>query len=298
MYEDYYGFHEKPFSLQPDPSFLFLGKRHRIAYTMLEYGIMNESPITVITGEIGSGKTTLVRHLLNQIDDEEHTIGLITNTHITFGDLMSWIFMAFDLDYKGKDKVEMYQAFIDFVIEHYAEGRKVLLIVDEAQNMDPETLEELRVISNMNVDKDQLIQIVLVGQPELRDLLREPYLEQLAQRVSVDYHLSPFEPVETDEYIRYRLKKAGGDPELFDAKARRFVHYYTDGVPRLINNICEITLVYGYASQKQVIDDRTVYDYILDKIRNGGGLLVKRKRRYKLSQVYPNAKAIHVLDMD
>ena len=265
---------------------------------MLEYGVLNDSPITVITGEIGSGKTTLLRHLLDQIDDEDYNVGLITNTHVTFGDLMSWIFMAYGLDYKGKDKVELYQDFVDYVIDNYSQGKKLLLIVDEAQNMDPETLEELRVISNINVDKDQLIQIILVGQPELRDLLREPYLEQLAQRVSVDYHLSPFDPPETDEYIRYRLIKAGGNPDLFDAEARRFIHYYTDGVPRLINNICEISLVYGFASQKEVIDARVVYNYILDKIQNGGGLLVKRKRRYKLSQVYPNAKALHVLDVE
>ncbi len=297
MYEEFYGLNEKPFTLQPDPSFLFMGERHKIAYTMLEYGVTNESPITVITGEIGSGKTTLVRHLLNQLDDDDYTIGLITNTHLNFGDLMTWISMAYGLDYKDKDKVEKYQEFIDFIIDNYAQGKKVLLIVDEAQNMDPETLEELRVISNINVDKDQLIQIILVGQPELRDVLREPFLEQLAQRVSVDYHLSPFDPPETDEYISYRLSKAGGSPDIFEADARRFIHYYTDGVPRLINNIAEISLVYGFATQKKTIDARVVYNYILDKIQNGGGLLVKRKRRYKLADVYPNAQALHVLDI-
>ena len=196
------------------------------------------------------------------------------------------------------DKPEMYQQFVDLIVDKYTEGKRVLLIVDEAQNMDKDTLEELRVLSNINIDKDQLIQMVLVGQPELRQVLADPELEQLAQRVSVDYHLSAFEPEETDDYIMHRLEMAGGNPETFTPKARRFIHYFADGVPRLINNICEISLVYGFASQKEVIDARVVYNYILDKIQNGGGLLVKRKRRYKLSQVYPNAKALHVLDVE
>jgi len=286
MYEQYYGFSEKPFSLQPDPGFLFLGKKHSIAYTMLEYGVTNGSPITVISGEIGSGKTTLIRHLLNRLDDAV-TVGLISNTHKAFGELLAWICSAYSLEYAGRDKVVMYQAFMDFMIAEYAAGRRTVLIVDEAQNMDVETLEELRVLSNVNADKDQILQLILVGQPELRETLRRPDMEQMAQRVAVDYHLDALEPHETDDYIRHRLATAGGDTDLFEPRARRFIHYHSDGIPRLINNLCDTSLVYGYAGQIQRIDAETVYEIIQDRIRNGGGLLVNRKSRRKVAGFEP-----------
>ncbi len=286
MYEAFYGFSEKPFSLQPDPSFLYLGKKHSMAYTMLEYGLMNRSPITVISGEIGSGKTTLIRHLLDCIEDDI-TVGLISNTHRSFGELLTWVSLAYGLDHKGQDKAELYQQFINYMIEQYAQGKRTVLIVDEAQNMDAETLEELRVISNVNADKDQVLQLILVGQPELRDTLRQPNLEQLAQRVAVDYHLSSLSPEETDAYIQHRIKHAGGDPEIFEPMARRFIHYQSDGIPRLINNLCDTALVYGFAGQEERINAETVHEIVQDKIRNGGGLLVNRKRRQTLTEFEP-----------
>ena len=286
MYEQFYHFREKPFSLQPDPGFLYLGKKHSIAYTMLEYGIENGSPITVISGEIGSGKTTLIRHLLNRIDANV-SVGLISNTHKSFGELLTWICLAFNIEHNGLDKATMYQKFIDFMINEYAARKRTVLIVDEAQNMDAETLEELRVISNVNADKDQLLQLVLVGQPELRDTLRRPDMEQMAQRVAVDYHLESLDADETDIYIKHRLESAGGDAELIDPLARRFIHYHSDGIPRLINNICDTALVYGFASQLDSIGAETVYEIIQDKIKNGGGLLVNRKRKQRLSDFEP-----------
>ena len=286
MYEQFYHFREKPFSLQPDPGFLYLGKKHSIAYTMLEYGIENGSPITVITGEIGSGKTTLIRHLLNRID-QTISVGLISNTHKSFGELLTWICLAFNIEHNGLDKAEMYQKFIDYMINEYAARKRTVLIVDEAQNMDADTLEELRVISNVNADKDQLLQLVLVGQPELRDTLRRPDMEQMAQRVAVDYHLDALDADETDIYIKHRLESAGGDAELIEPLARRFIHYHSDGIPRLINNICDTALVYGFASQLDSIDAGTVYEIVQDKIKNGGGLLVNRKRKQRLSDFEP-----------
>ena len=287
MYEQFYGFTEKPFSLQPDPDFLYFGKKHSMAYTMLEYGVLNGSPITVITGEIGSGKTTLIRHLLNSLGDDI-TVGLISNTHSAFGELLTWVNSAFSLEHKELDKVAMYQQFIDFMIDEYAKGKRTVLIVDEAQNMDRDTLEELRVISNVNADKDQVLQLILVGQPELRDTLRRPDMEQLAQRVSVNFHLDALEPEETDVYIKHRLQKAGGDPELFEEKTRLFIHYHSDGIPRLINNICDTALVYGFASQLEKINTETVFEIIQDKIKNGGGLLVNRERNQTLSEFEPS----------
>jgi len=277
MYEAFYGFREKPFSLQPDPAFLYLGKRHGMAMTMLEYGLMNRAAITVITGEIGSGKTTLIRRLLNELG-EDVSVGLISNTHRSFGELLQWISLAFNLEYKGREKVELYQGFIDYLVAQYAQNHRTVLIVDEAQNMDPLTLEELRLISNVNADKDQVLQLVLVGQPELRETLRRADLEQLAQRVAVDYHLTALEAEETDDYIRHRLSVAGGDPELFEAEARRFIHHQAGGIPRLINSLCDTALVYGFAAQAPRIGAELVYEIVQDKIRNGGGLLVKRTR--------------------
>ena len=211
MYEASFGFREKPFSLLPDPAFLYLGRMHSAAYSMLEYGIMNHAGFTVVTGEIGCGKTTLIRHLLNHLE-QDVTVGLISNTHKSFGELMQWVMLAFGLDHKGTNKVQMYGAFTDFVIDEYAKNRRTVLIIDEAQNLKAKTLEELRMLSNINADKHQVLQLILVGQPELRKILRKPELVQFAQRVSVDYHLGALTFEETLEYIKHRLRMAGGKP--------------------------------------------------------------------------------------
>ena len=269
MYESFYGFREKPFSLLPDPGFLYFTRKHRLALAMLEYGLANQAGFTVISGDIGTGKTTLIRHLLNSLD-QELTIGLITNTHQSIGELMQWVLLAFDLDYRDKSPVEMYRMLVDFVIEQYAQGRRTVLIVDEAQNLAVETLEELRMLSNINADKDQVLQIVLVGQPELRDKLRRPELVQFAQRITVDYHLEPLTQEETRELIRHRLQVAGGDPELFTDAACEAVHRYSGGVPRLINLLCDLALVYGFADQCERIDADLVTDVAREK--QAGGL--------------------------
>ncbi len=268
MYESFYNFQEKPFSLLPDSGFLYLSDKHRMALTLLEYGLMNQAGFTVISGDIGTGKTTLIRQLLNQIDDSIR-VGLISNTHQTFGDLMQWIALAYDLPHHGKNKVELYQDFMDFIIQEYASGRRTVLIVDEAQNMSAETLEELRMLSNVNADKDQVLQVILVGQRELRDTLRRPDLIQFAQRIGVDYHLEPLGEQETMDYIRHRCEKAGGTADLFSDDACRQVFAATGGVPRLINLLCDTTLVYGYAEQHEHIDAGLVADVARDKQKGG-----------------------------
>ena len=268
MYETFYNLREKPFTLLPDPGFLYLSEKHRMALTLLEYGLMNQAGFTVISGDIGAGKTTLIRHLLNNMD-REHTVGLISNTHRSFGELLQWILLAFNLEHRDMDKVEMYQRFVDFIIDEYAHARRVVLIVDEAQNMEAETLEELRMLSNINADKDQALQVVLVGQRELRDTLQRPDLVQFAQRISVDYHLKPLSGDETVGYIRHRMEVAGGNPDTFTDAACLAVHRYSNGVPRLINLLCDTTLVYGYAEQKQRIDARLVTDVARDKQEGG-----------------------------
>jgi len=268
MYENFYGLREKPFSLLPDPSFLYPSEKHRMALVLLEYSLMNQASFSVITGGIGTGKTTLIRQLLSQLG-RDVTVGLISNTHRSFGELLQWVLMAFNLEYAGKDKVGMYQTFIDFVIGEYARNHRTVLIIDEAQNMAPETLEELRMLSNVNADKDQVLQVFLVGQAGLRDLLRRPDLEQFAQRISVDYHLEPLNAEETRDYIRHRLTVAGGNPELFDDGACEAVFQNSGGVPRLINLLCDTSLVFGYAEQTQRINAELVEEVAREK-RKGG----------------------------
>jgi general secretion pathway protein A len=268
MYESFYGFDEKPFSLLPDPAFLFLSPKHQKALTMLQFGMMNQAGFTVITGEIGSGKTTLIRQLLAEIG-EDVTLGLVSNTHRSFGELLQWVLLAFELEYRDKKKVELYETLANFIVKEYENDRRTVLIIDEAQNLDVDALEELRMLSNINSDKDQVLQLILVGQPHLRDTLRRPEMHQFAQRIAVDYSLGTLSLEETWQYIRHRLKIAGGDPNVFDTKACAAVYYYTSGTPRLINSLCEQSLVVGFAEQKKRIDVDIVCDVVRERQKGG-----------------------------
>jgi putative secretion ATPase (PEP-CTERM system associated) len=268
VYEKFYGLREKPFSLLPDPSFLYLSRKHQMALALLEYGLANQAGFTVISGEIGAGKTTLIRYLLNRVG-RDINVGLITNTHRSLGELLHWVLLAFGLPHAGQDKIAMYHTFVNYLIAEYGKNRRTVLIVDEAQNLGPETLEELRMLSNINADKDQVLQVFLVGQPGLRDLLRRPDLEQFAQRISADFHLEPLGLDETRGYIRHRVTVAGGDGALFDDAACETVYRESGGVPRLINLLCDTALVYGYAQQAPAITTAIVEEVARDK-RKGG----------------------------
>lgn len=268
MYEEFYGLKEKPFSIQPDPDFLFFGQRHTLAYAMLEYGIQNRAAFSVITGEIGCGKTTLIRHLLNQLG-EDVTVGMVYNTHQDIANLLEWIMLAFGQPYDGLSQVAMYDAFQRFLIAEYAARRRVLLIVDEAQNLSPSALESLRMLSNINADKDQLLQILLVGQPQLNELLRRPELVQFAQRVSVQFFVPPLGTVEVERYIRHRLKVAGREKPLFTLKACQRIAEATNGVPRSINILCDTALVYGFSAEREWIDDELIEEVLSDRAEYG-----------------------------
>jgi type II secretory pathway predicted ATPase ExeA len=268
MYEAFYGLKEKPFTIQPDPDFLFFGARHSMAYAMLEYGVQNRAGFSVICGEIGCGKTTLVRHLLNNIGDEL-TVGIVYNTHQNIDDLLGWIMLAFGQPYEGKSTLALYDAFQHFLINSYIQNKRAVLIIDEAQNLSPASLESLRMLSNINADKDQLLQIILVGQPELRNLLRRPDLQQFFQRVSVDFFIPPLELPEVDKYITHRLHIAGRDTTLFTASATRLIGEATRGIPRSINILCDTSLVYGYSTNAEKIDIDLVRDVIKDRAEFG-----------------------------
>jgi len=275
MYEAFYGFHEKPFSMLPDPGFLFLSKKHQAALTLLEYGMLNHVGFCVISGEAGAGKTTILRALLERTGDDV-TVGLITNTHQSFGGLLDWVLSAFDLHQPNLSHVEMHQIFMEFLIEEYAHNRSVLLIVDEAQNMNADALEELRMLSNVNSEKDQLMQVVLAGQPALKETLRKPELMQFAQRIAVDYHLNPLSLEETCGYIQHRLLTAGARRDVFTPAACERIFTYSGGTPRLINLLCETVLVYGFADQQDVIGVELVDEMVQERMKNSVVPIVNR----------------------
>ena len=278
MYTEFYGLKEKPFSLTPDPTFLYLSKQHKRALSMLNYGLQSEAGITLISGEVGSGKTTLIRQILQHMDDN-YTVGLISNAHSAFGDLMQWVLMAFGIESNEKDKAKLHKIFIDFIIKEYSENKRTILIIDEAQNLDIKTLEELRLLSNINADKHLILQLIMVGQPELLQIMQRPELRQLAQRISVDYRLRQLKFNETVEYIEHRLKVAGAQPDLFDIYAVAVVHYYSQGVPRLINVLCDFALVYGFAEDAKHISLELMLDVAQDKLQGGVFPFPKRETK-------------------
>jgi type II secretory pathway predicted ATPase ExeA len=270
MYERFYGLSGKPFSLLPDADFLYPSKRHRMALNLLEYGLETQAGFTVITGEVGAGKTTIIRRFLRGAG-KDLTVGVITNTDKGFGRLLNSVALAFDFDpaEAGSDYTKLYHRFVDFLVAQYAAGKRAILVVDEAQNFSVETLEELRMLSNVNNEKDQLLQTILLGQPELLEMLKRPELRQFVQRIAVHYHLEALDAGETSAYIKHRLNVVGGRPELFDEEACAAVHYFASGVPRLINLLCDFALVYGFSVDLKTIDFDTVFDVVRDRSRSG-----------------------------
>ncbi len=283
MYEAYFGFTERPFSLLPDPDFLFPSSKHQAALDTLELAIYSESAFCVLSGEIGAGKTTVLRELLNRLG-EDLCVGLVSNTHPSFGELLQWVAAAFELPCQHRDKTTLHESFVDFVISRYAANQRTLLVVDEAQNLSGEALEELRMLSNVNSDKDFVLQILLVGQPELRAKLRQPELRQFAQRIALDYHLEALDAEETRAYIRHRLRHAGGDPGLFSDAACQAVAGYAMGVPRLINRLCDLALVYAYAEKQGSIGDE-----LIERVAMADGRLspIRRPRADDLERPVP-----------
>ncbi|EFK05835.1 putative secretion ATPase, PEP-CTERM locus family protein [delta proteobacterium NaphS2] len=273
MYTSFYGLKEKPFDLHPDPGFLYMSRGHENAYTHLDYAVRENKGFVIVTGEIGSGKTTLINFLLTKIRQNVE-VGLISNTSLTPEQFIMMICEEFEVSLDSSDvtdKARMLARFHAFLLEQFGRKKRVILIVDEAQNLTPDALEEIRMLSNLESEKHHLIQIILVGQPELKYKLQMKELEQFTQRITVHCHLEGLGPEEVDHYIRYRMQVAGatrGDIFLPDAIAA--VHRYSEGIPRLINIICDTALVFGFADSLTVIDGEVIEAVV--KARKAGGL--------------------------
>jgi len=276
MYERFYQLRERPFALSPDPDYLYPSRVHQEALDYLRYGVESQAGFIVITGEIGSGKTTLLQTLLRTLDSQT-TVGRIVNTMLEPRELLETIMIDFGLDPTGRSKPLMLRDLSQYLVDQRLAGRLVLLVIDEAQNLSLGALEELRMLSNLETEKSKLLQIVLVGQPNLRDKLAAPELEQLRQRITVSYHLRSLDADETGEYINHRLRRAStGAPLSFPRAATDLIHVRSNGVPRIVNVICDAALVFGYGEECRVFDERTIAG-VLDELASTGVLPVPAK---------------------
>lgn len=255
MYERFYGLRERPFSLSPDPEYLFLGHARREALGYIRYGIEGQTGFIVLTGDIGCGKTTLLQAVIAGLD-RQTTVARIVSTMLTPRELVDSILLEFGLEVvPGRGKPQAIRDVAKFLVEQRVEGKLSLLAIDEAQNLEPAALEELRMLSNLETEKSKLLQIVLVGQPSLRNLLARPELEQLRQRVTVSYHLEPFDQEETEAYTNHRLRCAALDtPVVFPRAVTDLIHRHSNGVPRRINIIGDAILLFGYGESRAEID--------------------------------------------
>jgi type II secretory pathway predicted ATPase ExeA len=268
MYEQFFGFQARPFALTPDPRFLLLTSRHAAALTMLEYGLASDAGISVLTGEVGCGKTTLTRHVLGRLGPDR-IAGNLNHTHRGSGRLLHWAALALGLEATAGGPTALYRTFHRFLAEQRAQSRRVLLVVDEAQNLGAARLEELRVLSNLNDGGGAVLQLLLVGQPELHATLGRPKLRQLAQRVAVECNLGGLTRDETHEYVRHRVSVAGGRPDLFSVGAVDLAHLHAGGIPRLVNQLCDRALVYAFADQRTEVDGAVMEQVVRDRLSGG-----------------------------
>jgi len=271
LYTAHFGLSERPFSLVPDPGFLFWSDTHARAFSMLEYGILTRAPITLITGEVGTGKTTLIHRLISTTRDDV-TVGLVANAHGDRHELLRWVLLALGqpVDH-GAHYVDLYGQFQAHLVAEYAAGRRVVLIFDEAQNLSRDVLEELRMFTNINSGKDELLQLIIVGQPELRDVVMRPDLNQFAQRVAASFHLPEMDQADVAAFITHRLQVAGRETPIFDAGAIAAIYEATRGIPRLINQLCDLALVYAFTMERQDVDAPIIAQILKDGVFFGGG---------------------------
>ena len=258
VYQDFYGLTDAPFDITPNPRFLFYSATHREAFNHLLYGIRERKGFVQLTGEVGAGKTTLCRAALDQLD-QHYTTALILNPVMSADELMKAIAMEYGLPVNGLDRLKTLAVLNQFFLQQVERGKDTVLIIDESQNLTDEMLEQVRLISNLETDNRKLLQIVLMGQTELRDRLNNPKLRQLRQRITVRYHLPPLNRHAMADYIQHRLKVSGGNgTPRFSSAALWRVHHYSGGIPRLVNALCDKALLAGFVHQTKEIDYRIV----------------------------------------
>ncbi|MBX3629470.1 MAG: XrtA-associated ATPase [Nitrosomonas sp.] len=265
MYESFYGFSAKPFQLRPDPTFYYGSKGHRRAMAYLEYGLSQGEGFIVLTGEVGAGKTTLARNLFRSLESKKIVAAQIVNTHVDSNDILELVAAAFGLSYVELSKAALLLELEQFLRRCYQQGKRVLLVVDEAQNLSQQTLEELRMLSNFQMDDAPLLQTFLLGQPEFRKILLDQNMQQLRQRVIATYHLGPMDELETKAYIEHRLKTVdwNNDP-VIDDEAYELIHRYCGGVPRKINLFCDRVFMMGCLEELHHFGGKEVNDVIND----------------------------------
>lgn len=271
MYCSFFGFNERPFTLTPNPAFIFLSRAHQEAFAHLIYGIENRCGFIMLTGEVGAGKTTVIRTLLTELKPETHATALILNPMVSSSGLLRTINREFGISDQGNEPADLVEELHRFLLGQKQAGRAAVLVIDEAQDMEPEVLEQVRLISNLETASEKLIQIILVGQPELEQLLARPELRQLNQRITVRFHLTPMGLADTGDYLKHRLKTAAGgasDPAVFSAGACKAIHRFAAGLPRLINAAADRALLIAYNRNSRQIDTATAKQAIADVSRS------------------------------
>lgn len=272
MYLDFYNLRDKPFSMYPGVESVYLGDKHGVATAMLEYGVLENPGFTVLTGDIGTGKTTLLRYVLDRLEGNA-IVAEVNCMPSDRSNLISQLCAAFGVASSNVGLSDFVAHLRTYLEEQKKRGKMLVLLLDDAQNLDVGDLENIRLLANLNDELETALTIVLVGQPELRRLLKHPRLVQFRQRISVHYHLTPLSRDEVKQYVRFRLEQSGGDTELFSEEALHAVHEFSGGIPRVINTICELALVYGYARQLDSLDAGTVSAVVKD--RNRGGITLQ-----------------------
>jgi general secretion pathway protein A len=268
MYEAFFGLKEKPFGIVPNPDYLYFSPRHKEALTFLEYGLMDNVGAVLLTGEIGIGKTTLIRYVINNFCTDIIT-PVIYNTNLSPEQLIETILQSLQLPVEKDSKSHNYETLNQFLLNQLKQEKRVVLTIDEAQNLPPDTLEEVRMLSNLQTDSQMLLQVLLVGQPEFRARIQQPELSQLAQRIAVNFHLEALKQAESLAYIEHRLAVAGRDDSLFSDEALVQIYQASKGIPRNINLICDSALVYGFGYEMQSIGTEVIDQVLADKNKIG-----------------------------